>query len=76
MPLRKAPLPRDFAKKQAPPEQQEDNISYAEFRNAFTMLAQALANKANREVVIPLQAPTMETKIHDFMRINQVKFNG
>lgn len=76
MPPRRAPLPREVAEDQAPPMQQEEGVIHAEFRTTFTLLAQVLANKANREFSIPPQTPTSTTKAWDIMRMNPLEYHG
>lgn len=48
------PLPIKVNEDQAPAIRQE-GVTYAEFQAAFAMLAQVLANQANREVALPSQ---------------------
>lgn len=40
------------------------------------VLAQALSNQANKEIIVPTQVPTSATRVHDFMRMNLLKFHG
>lgn len=47
-----------------------------EFQATFTMLDQVLANQANLEVAFPSQAPTLATRVYDFMRMNLLEYHG
>lgn len=75
MPPRKAPYQRDTPEQQVLLLQQDDGVSHVEFRASFTMLAQALANQANRKIAIPPQVPNSSTHIRDFKRMCPLEFH-
>lgn len=51
-------------------------MSHTEFRAIFTMLARALANQANKKIVIPPQVPSLTTRVTNFIRMSPPEFHG
>src|SRR5687767_7817120 len=49
-------------------------VSHAEFRNMVTMLAQVVANQANRGVAPPPPVLNPASQIRDFQRMNPPEF--
>lgn len=79
MPLRGVLPPRELNEEQDPPAPQapyEEVVTNAKFYTAFTLLAWAMISQANQVVIALLNAPTLASKVRDFMRLNPAKFNG
>uniref|UniRef100_M1DPC6 Gag-pol polyprotein n=1 Tax=Solanum tuberosum TaxID=4113 RepID=M1DPC6_SOLTU len=55
-----------------------EQVTNAEFRDVFQVLAQAMTVQVNREVAVPLNpnVGTMATRVRDFTRINPSEFHG
>lgn len=54
----------------------DDGVSHVVFRVAFTMLSEALANHANRDIAIHSQIPILAIKVYNFIRMHPLEFHG
>lgn len=61
---------------QVRPLQQDNIVSHAKLRAAFTLLAQPKDNQANRKVVIFSQVPISVMRVHNFIWIKLPEFYG
>lgn len=58
-----------------PPGPQDGGVTHAEFRTAFNMIAQIIANQVNQGANI-LNAPTSTSRVSDFARMNSPEIHG